>query len=712
MANRYNQFIESNFTIPVFQPDFAGLDRTLSSLQNRYSGLMGAISSTAPKHIQEDVSAASDYVQRLQTQKDSLIDTFMRDTQEGSAKMNQIANQLARDRMPGGEFYALEQRVNQKQKAEKEIYDQFLDPKSKKYNPTVGNYYLNQFRNSIPDFKFENGSFNHINPLKTGNVISVKEREDWLDGVLDRLESDRSAYTTAKGEQTTIPLKQLFRTGKTEFLKLDKIKRALGDQAQNNPELIETFDILGLANGIGENQGSGFIQSYNVDGNGNVVSPNFNTNTLLGSWLEGVSQGKQFIRQDVSGNIQLDNVALEEFKSRKRKEEKVAEINAARETVTTLTTQMPSSMPELTFDDTGKLVTKSFDAGSVSWPPRPAGIKSTSKQVSISKWLNDPSTEATYPGITDIASKFPKGNMSDEVYKIKLSEAYNQSKEIHETQNFPIREFNSTEGKDRNDELVDQRQYQNRMYYVLTPGKHTVEPVSWTQLMDMQGYNPDDEESVLEFEKNMKYGAEVTADNALTPSGTLGSVVGKGTSPVQILAVRESDQADRAKSPIYELNSVTWRGDIKESNGVNITLPVPLEDGSITEVPITVFSKKKIISRLDQVQKELSSGTRGGVVLSPDEMKQLSREKRNLINNPRSNKIVSIEPELYQRERYVDENGVEQYNESPLGTKREDGTWDRWSLGQLETMISADIDQAREERSNNFKSSNPSRNKR
>lgn len=715
MANRFNNFQESNYNIPVFQPDFAGLDRTLSSLQGRYSGLMGAIATTAPQHIQEDVNAATEYIRGVQTQKDQLINTFMQDTQAGSSMMNQLSNQLARDRLPGGKYYALEQRVQQKADAEKKIYEQFLDPKSKRYNPTVGQYYLNQFRSNIPEFGFNNGAFNQINPIQTGNVMSVKEREDWLDNALDQLESDRSAYTSAKGEQTTIPLKQLFRTGKTEFLNLDKIRNALGNRAISNPDLVETFDILGNANYIGSNQGSGFIKSYKTDKNGNIISPNFDTSTLMGAWLEGAAQGKTFIRQDVSGNIQLDNMALEEFKSRKRKEEKADEIRMARETTTTLTTQMPSGMPELKLDNAGRVeVTyKGVDTRKGSIYNVPGSSFTRSEKVSDpNKWLSDPQTEATYPGITNISRKFPQGDMSNEAYMRKLSDAYNQSKQIHETQKFPIREYNSEEGDDRNKELVTQRQYQNREFYILTPGKTKSTTVGWPELMRMQGYDPDNDSDVLEFEKNMKYGAEVTADNALTPSGSLGSVIGKGTSPVQILAVKESDQSDAARRPVHILNTVTWKGDIQESPGVIVNIPTPLGDGNVIDVPTTVFSRKKLISRMDQIQKELSTRMRNGVVLSPDELQQLGEEKQRIINDPSLNKVENIEAELYQRYRYIDENGVERYDEQPLGSQRQDGSWDRWTLGDLETKISVGIDQAREQRSNEFKSANPSRSKR
>lgn len=144
-----------------------------------------------------------------------------------------------------------------------------------------------------------NGTFNQIKAPDEIPVVDVdKKTKDWLDGI----EKDSRYYNGASNLK--IPLVEAFREGKVSEFGKQKVFNTLAEQANANPEVLKYYQAK--SNNFGYNTDESKFINYDKDGN----AIGFNTNTLLGSKLQGRLTGKVNREEDISTKTEEQSLAL------------------------------------------------------------------------------------------------------------------------------------------------------------------------------------------------------------------------------------------------------------------------------------------------------------------------------------------------------------------------------------------------------------------
>lgn len=184
--SRYDQFLDNDYSFqqysPVeWQPNLEVMDEVLTGLQTEYDTGLGQLERIMPNYLRQsetDTQAA----QQFRSKYDNLIaqttDAFTKgNINEGRRLMNEGLREIERDKLPGGDYYELERRVDE--------YKSIVDKYNEMYKDAPGGYLpeiLNRI--GITDYRNpETGEAQSISDPNFGAYINIgKELDERLDG--------------------------------------------------------------------------------------------------------------------------------------------------------------------------------------------------------------------------------------------------------------------------------------------------------------------------------------------------------------------------------------------------------------------------------------------------------------------------------------------------------------------------------------------------
>ena len=651
MANLYDKYAKTDLSgVDVFSPNLELLAGVLQQQQADLDLVRSEIS-RLPKHITEgakgviEAQEVQKYAAELKALEDNVYSGFGKGMIYGKMALNKAKQQILRDRLPGGKFYAFEDRYNQYQLQKEQLREVY------KNNPIVLNYYNQALQDAIEPLNYSNGVYGQVRTPQTYRDVPLEDINKRIWDAMDKVKPDVDIWNDGVPEVVkNMGLNHILRTGKTEYIDREKLLRALSSVITQDD--IQSTSILGKAYGSDQDQ-SLFLMVKEVptgqkDSQGNDIMEERvvgNPNTLLGRMLESAISAGVYKNYDADYMKVTDHAGLENLRQIHRRELLTEDRNN------------PELLgPQIKIDKT--VVTPEGQVREVTEVELTAtGIKYSypgkSKQTqSYTNIINDPyAARYAMPGIEYVIENTPRGTIygrpeTDEEYGRRLVTKWNSF--INTTTSPTIRWTNTGTGEDRAVE-VDKwlANTQGSIYYY--PGADP-KGVTWEQLLLNMGYKDDakGKERIDGLKTKYINGVGKTSpDSPFSTSTAPAEIYDFQTKKwVQVYKADRSLGISKYEAPVLTLAQAKYYPE----RGVTQTVTIPYldydDDGRVVERQERVYAEPRPISEKDELVEQLALHDAGLLTLSQREVEQKTQRIKEINNNPALERITRSSPRI------------------------------------------------------------------
>lgn len=435
--NRFMRPVQKDFTwqtpqLEVWSPNASAWLETLDQQQAKYNTL-SELEGLVPKHLQQDVPDVNAYTQAVQSDIDKVTEAFASgDIVSGNRMLRDVTSRVRRAWQPGGEADMFQQRLAKYNETDKRLQETYLDPKSKQYAPELYKYYKNKIQ--VQPYKTDTG-YGTIGEPTTYQYFGPEEWTKYIDTTLGNISADQVALKPGL-VPSGVPLKDFFKTGNMEYIDKDKVLNTLVGSVP--PEMLKSLQVYSDATGT------------------DAVSS-------IQRMLESAAQGKAFKKYDYNYQGVTDEVAMEELKSRLRKQEKKEEFALNDISLRTQIYNSNSGMPDwnnlgIDVDDKGNIFQKSesFNPAAFSSSGTNVSYKTSANVASNVKFKDWIWTEKAPQQIKNIANEFATDiqGMSDKQAKEFIEQKYNEKKQLLSNTDAIINPYDEKERKMWSDYLL------------------------------------------------------------------------------------------------------------------------------------------------------------------------------------------------------------------------------------------------------------------
>jgi len=669
-TNRYDVFPQADYSFMEYQqedfkPDLSMLDSLLGGLQDEWDTGQGALKKIMPDYLRrskEDSAAAKAFRAKYDQSILDIASAYASgDINAGRRMMKDATRQMEEDQLPGGEYFELERR-NKEYAAEAErIRKQYED------NPRVAEYLVNQI-NIQPLKDPDTGNWGSINP--PDNMYSDIPETDitgWFNTMLDNIKPTLIQQGWSKKQVDSIT-------------SIHDLQTLSGRQFNEIAEMLASSFPREYIQSISQRYAADMYHDpstpvlnpakvFDTDANGKVIYDDRGRAVFADTPLGNLFKGHTLAATHTDINNQLtkvkDDLSLEAYKSRLRKDEQDYEFNLGQEQYRTQVFTVDPGIPDFNvkLGDDGKAYFErpqsDFDNTplgqlAANHPLRAKGLIDNSKTAKpFKEYIKSQEAQANpvmasiYGDFKDVidgmdnkeAYEFVKHHYEIQQDKMKTSDAIyiNYSPKKRDVVQKGL--IGNVDGKG----VAAIGNIRNMTIITQDPGKPPKE-MSFGQFLQEHGLDDG------EFVKQAFVHGDVRSDNSIAPSGHKISVsLGDGKSSrgksIEIIASNISLQDAAFKAPEFTLQQARNNPSVSRTEAVFTGIPELDAEGK-------VYAVGRDIRQLDVVDEALfnlytSEGYRDDDPVWSQRVEQLEKEKEKLIKNPKLNTFVRRQADLY-----------------------------------------------------------------
>lgn len=659
--NRFDQFVPSDFSFSIhtpqeYTPDLSMLDSLLGGLQKEYDTGMSTLNRIMPNYWREhptDVEAAKNYRSKFDSAIAQTTEAFANgNINEGRRLMSNAMREIEKDQLPGGDFYELERRAKEAAEQDKALKKTYIDEYK---SPELYQYARSKMVDSAQPFKDPaTGEYGIVGSPAMSKHIPQEEVVNQLDKIIDNIQADQVVYGGYRGKKLDgVSFKQLLERGEIEKIDYSKVANVLASAV--SPEMTASYNQLGAALGIQDNQGRAIATEEEFKNTGSVFAP-----TMLGATLESLAQSKVYRKQTDKSTLITDEFARE--RALKKASDEDDRLRAFRTTVYT----KGSGMPEFGLKiSNGKLVgernlsieEQTFFGHAIMGDPlsRP---KIYTEGIGVKDLVNNPDNyEKQLPGIGGIVEEFRPQleQMSNEKAGEFLKKKYEEKRQRLSVTEDVMYPFNEKE-----------REYYNNLYIGTSKGKDEG-ALGLSSQMAVTVYEPGKEPEVYsgvqafldekgisrgEWTRNTNTYGDVRADNPAVIAGIRGAYVDNEGQVYEFSLSHKDEQTMREELPLSILGSTMMDGGLAESHSTNMVLPSVDNIGNPVLENRLLYSKGQDIYESDELIENIGEYERARALGKELPFRETEyrdmKDRYNLIsNNPTMNTYAKRKALIY-----------------------------------------------------------------
>lgn len=660
MANRFDTYLPSDFSFSIhtpqeYTPDLSMLDSLLGGLQKEYDTGMSTLNRIMPNYWREhptDVEAAKNYRSKFDSAIAQTTEAFANgNINEGRRLMSNAMREIEKDQLPGGDFYELERRAKEAAEQDKALKKTYIDEYK---SPELYQYARSKMVDSAQPFKDPaTGEYGIVGSPAMSKHIPQEEVVNQLDKIIDNIQADQVVYGGYRGKKLDgVSFKQLLERGEIEKIDYSKVANVLASAV--SPEMTASYNQLGAALGIQDNQGRAIATEEEFKNTGSVFAP-----TMLGATLESLAQSKVYRKQTDKSSIVTDEYARE--RALKKASDEDDRLRAFRTTVYT----KGSGMPELNIgvNKKGEVLEKNLVPGSF---PAPGGfIPDPNRPVNMAKplgkkfkkYLESGEAAKDNPALAGIYDEFKVqiDQMSDSKAYEFIEKKYNEKKDRLSVTEDVMYPFNEKE-----------REYYNNLYIGTSKGKDEG-ALGLSSQMAVTVYEPGKEPEVYsgvqafldekgisrgEWTRNTNTYGDVRADNPAVIAGIRGAYVDNEGQVYEFSLSHKDEQTMREELPLSILGSTMMDGGLAESHSTNMVLPSVDNIGNPVLENRLLYSKGQDIYESDELIENIGEYERARALGKELPFRETEyrdmKDRYNLIsNNPTMNTYAKRKALIY-----------------------------------------------------------------